>query len=180
MILAAARVPLAARYPEPAEQLAPHVLVATQVIAAALLFPFLLREWRVAIQLIATAIPFQFAAAILAGWDVRSIADSAACVAVWIVALSLWTASIRTEKSRALGIALASFLTLGAGIAHYLRLEFDPSTATENAFELASPLFTALGSIDGLPPRQGWIFLLAILLGGLTAALMRSGKRATL
>jgi hypothetical protein len=178
-ILAAARVPLAARYPEPAEQLAPHLLLGAQVVAAAVLFPFLLGGWRVAVKVVAVAIPFQLAAGLLAGFDVASLATSAAIVTLWIVALSLWAAVLRSEKSRAIGIALASCLTLGAGMIHYLRLEFDPATATPKAFELASPLFTALGSIDASPPREGWILLISILMAGFVATLIRARQRVT-
>src|SRR5688572_29419877 len=64
-LLAALRIPLAAAYPEPAERLAVHVLLAVQVLAAGMLFPLLLRDWRSALQTIATAVPFQLAACYL-------------------------------------------------------------------------------------------------------------------
>src|SRR5215211_6686279 len=73
ILLAVLRVPLAAAYREPAEQLAPYLLFAVQVVAAGMLFPFLLRDWRTAVQVIATAIPFQLAAVYLAGLEPRAM-----------------------------------------------------------------------------------------------------------
>src|SRR5688500_14317068 len=65
ILLAVSGIPLAARYAEPAERLAAHWMMGAQVVAAGLLFPFLLRDVRNSVQVIATAWPFQLAAGYL-------------------------------------------------------------------------------------------------------------------
>ena len=58
LCLAGLRIPLSARYPQPEEALAVHVLVIVQITAAALLFPLLFRSITSSIIVIASAIPF--------------------------------------------------------------------------------------------------------------------------
>src|SRR5215213_7298770 len=100
ILLVVLRVPLAARYPEPAERLAPHLLLAVQIITAGMLFPFLLRDWRTAVQVVATAIPFQLAAGYLAGLEPRAMLPAIALVLSWIVVLAVWQPNLTTVRHR--------------------------------------------------------------------------------
>jgi hypothetical protein len=163
ILLAALRVPLAAAYPEPAERLAVHVLLAVQVIAAGMLFPLLLRDWRSTLQTIATAVPFQFAACYLAGFDARAMAPAITFVLSWIVVLAMWAATLGSRRATMVGVILATCLTLGGGILCYLRLEFGGGgDAPATPFENASPLLTTFTAVDGTSTVPGWV-LLAVL-----------------
>src|SRR5688572_245466 len=94
ILLAVLRVSLAAAYPEPAERFAPHLLLAIQVVAAGILFPFLLRDWRHVVQVVATAVPFQLAAGYLGGLAVREMLPASTFVAAWFVTLAIWRACL--------------------------------------------------------------------------------------
>ena len=64
-MVSALRVPLAAGYAQPAEMLAAHVMLVTQVSAAGLLFPYLMRSVFSAAAVAATAVPFVVLAGVL-------------------------------------------------------------------------------------------------------------------
>src|SRR5688572_24474358 len=138
--LAAARVPLAAQYVEPAEHLALHLMLGVQVVVASLLFPFLLRDVRSVVQIVATAIPFQLAAAYLAGHGMSEVVQPAGIVLAWLVTLGVWAMVIRSMRAQMLGVAVASLLTLGLVASRYLRLEFGASQPRDVSFESASPV----------------------------------------
>jgi hypothetical protein len=163
--LAAARVPLAAQYVHPAERLAPHLLLATQVVAAALLFPFLMRDVRTAVQIAAAAIPFQLGSAHLAGLGAMDVFRCCGFVEMWLLTLAVWATLLRTAASQMLVVAVAGCLTLGLGAVRYLRIEFG-SGATGGLLESASPLLSTLAAVEGLPTNWGWITLGGLLLAG--------------
>jgi hypothetical protein len=166
ILIAALRVPLAAGYPEPAERLAPYLLLAVQVAAVGMLFPFLLRDWRSAVQVVTTAVPFQLSAGYLAGLAVRAMLPAMTFALSWIVVLAIWRTSLRTRQTRVSGICLATCLTLGGGILRYLRLEFGPGSDPGSPLENASPLLTTFAALDGQPTFQGWLTLAALAVSG--------------
>jgi hypothetical protein len=177
ILLAALQIPLAARYPEPAERLAPQLLLAVQVVAAGMLFPFLLRNWRHAINVAATGLPFQLAAGYLGGLAAREILPASVFVAAWILVLAVWRACLRSLGAQAIGVALAMCLTLGGGILRYLRVEFAPTSAAERTFESASPLLSTLATVEGNPTIAGWLLLAGLLLAGIgTLAVQRFAR----
>jgi hypothetical protein len=177
ILLAVLRVPLAAVYVEPPERLAPQLMLTMQVVIVGMLFPFLLRDWRLALQVTATALPFQLAAAYLGGLAAREILSAMAFMATWTLTLTVWRASLRSRTAELAGACLATCLTLGGGILHYLRLEFAPGPAPAAAFETASPLLTTLAAVDGNPTRLGWILLVCLLLAALATASARRFRR---
>jgi hypothetical protein len=183
ILLAALQIPLAARYPEPAERLAPQLLLAVQVIGAGMLFPFLLRDWRHAVNIAAPGFPFQLAAAYLGGLATREILPASVFVGAWILILTLWRACLRSPGAQMIGVLLATCLTLGGGILRYLRLEFSLTSAAEPTFETASPLLTTLAAVEGNPTVAGWLLLAGLLLAGVgTLAIrrfVRTHARAT-
>lgn len=181
ILLVVLRVPLAAGYPEPAERLAPHLLLAVQVVAAGMLFPFLLRDWRAAVQVIATAVPFQLASGYLAGIEARAMLPAMAFCLSWILLLALWRPSLGTARARMLGVSVATCLTLGGGILHYLRLEFAAGSSPGTPFETASPLLTTFAALDVKPLWPGWVLLAVLAVGTLAAtAFNRIAGRKTM
>ena len=173
--LAVLRVPLAARYPEPAERRAAHLVLATQVIAAGLLLPLLFRDRRTAVAVVASAWPFQLAAGYLAGMPPAALAWPAAFVTAWLAALACGAAQLRTPRAQAIGITIATLLALGGGVLRYLRLEFGRGVP-EGTFtpESVSPLLSTLAAIEGSSTRTGWV-LIATLLG--SAALGAAARK---
>jgi hypothetical protein len=167
--LGAARVPLAARYPAPAEQLAPHLLLCTQVIVVSLLFPWLLNDVRAAVQALATALPFQLASAYLAGNSAREILGALAFVDGFILVLAVWRPLLRSSFAQSLGVSLASCLTLGGGMLRYLRVEYSGGTAESlsHTWETVTPLPSTLTALAGETPVGGWGVLAVLLVAGI-------------
>ncbi len=167
MFLAALRIPLAARYPAPAEQLAPQLLFSTQVVVAGLLFPFLLRDLRCTIQILATGWPFQLAAVYLSGGSAGEMNWATAFVGTWLITLAIWACLLRSTRTRMPGVCLANCLILGGGLLRYLRLEFAPETRLSNPFETALPLPATLAALEGSSIWPGWLLVLALACLGL-------------
>ena len=165
--LAAARIPLAAQYVEPAEHLALHLLLGVQVVVASLLFPFLFRDVRSAIQIVATAIPFQLAAAYLAGLGMTDAMEPAGFVDLWLLTLAVWATVLRPIRAQMLGVAVASLLTLGFATLRYLRLEFTSNPLAGATFETASPLLTIFAAVVGSPTLWGWLTACSLMTAGL-------------
>ena len=182
VLMAVLRVPLAAQYPEPAERLAAHLLFGAQVVGAGLLFPYLLRDARCAVQVVASAWPFQLAAGYLAGMAPAALAWPASLVTAWLITLALYAALLRSPRSRALGVAAAALLTLGGGTLRYLRLEFASAgvdAAPAGGFENASPLLSTLAALDGLGTRPAWVLIATLASAALLALLAKARGRAT-
>src|SRR3954466_14941902 len=108
LIVATARVPLAAGYPQPAELLAPHVTVVVQTIAAALLFPYLLSSWSVAIVVIATTWPFVILSGLLSPVPGDGLVSTAGFVSGWLLTLA--------SLNRALPHRARPFAAAGAAV----------------------------------------------------------------
>jgi hypothetical protein len=167
VVLCAARVPLAAQLAAPSDQLTPHLLLAVQVVASSLLFPFFFRDVRSAVQILSSAIPFQLAAAYLAGLGVKDVFHAAGFVQAWLVTLAVGAACLRGTGGVMPVVCLASCLTLGGGMVRYLRLEFSQAQPGGETFESASPLLTTLAAVEGQPTFRGWILLLSLAAAGL-------------
>jgi hypothetical protein len=174
------RVPLAAQYPEPAEQMAAYVVTGAQVVGAALLFPLLLRSRRSTVEVIASAWPFLLAAGYLAGMPPAALLWPAAWVTAWLLTLALWLPVLRSERLRMVGVSVASLLTLGGGVTRYLRLEFAGASA-EPAFapESASPLLSTWTSLNDSTAAAGWILLGTLVLAAIAfRAALAARKRS--
>ena len=166
--IATLRIPLAARYPEPAETLALHLMLSAQGVGAAMMFPFLLRDARCAVQVLAAAVPFQLAAAHLAGRGVWESIDAMLFVDAWILTLAIWSAALRSDRLRAIGVCVATCLTLGGGILQYIRGEF-ASDSNSVRFEEITPLASTVAAIQNTLDFKSWIFLGIIAVLGVVA-----------
>jgi hypothetical protein len=174
--LAAGRVPLAAKYPLDGERLAAHVLLSAQCIAGALLFPFLLRDWRTAAQVIASAAPFQVAAGLLSGAEWEALMAAIAVVDAWLVTIAIWSSCLPTPRSRMIGVAAASLLTLGGGLLGYLRMEFSASESIPTALHTALPLASTFTALDGQRPWGGWLLISLFSAAGLAVFFARARR----
>jgi hypothetical protein len=179
--LAALRIPLAAKYPQPAELLATHVMLVAQVAAAALLFPRLMPDWRTAAGVIVTAWPFAVAASALSAASVGATARGEAYVTAWLVALALWSAALPGPRSRLYGVSVAASLSMGAAILWYLAHEFGVAGGPERTVGgsgrrlwAASPVLAALNQVSARGPLWGdAVFLLALVLAAVATVLAR-------
>jgi len=172
LALSAARVPLAAQYAEPAEWLAPHLLLSAQVIASGLLFPFILRNLRTSVQILATAIPFQLAAAYLAGLGAADVLQAAGFVQAWLVTLAIGVACLRSLSQQMLAVCAMSCLTLGGATLRYLNAEFGKGLI-EPSLSSASPLLTTLAAVEGTPTFHGWMTVACLAVTGIATLAVR-------
>jgi hypothetical protein len=127
MSISAARIPFFATksFPVPADRLALAVMLVTQVSASALSFPFLLRDARAAAMVIAASWPFTILAAFLTGnVELRPLAGAIIYISAWLTGLALWRVALRTDRARAVGVCIATLLTLGIPLLWYLGAEF--------------------------------------------------------
>ena len=177
LCVAALRVPLAAKYPDPPELLAVHVMTVTQITAAALLFPDLLADWQTALAVIAAAWPFAALAAALAALSLHRVAPAEMYVTGWLIGLSLWRGVLRGPRASAHGIAVASAATIGGAIVWYLAIEFDPRVPVEGIGDpigsFAPPVTVIrLLSTDALDWRD-WLVPVSVLCTAAAALVVR-------
>jgi hypothetical protein len=176
LMLMAGQVPIVApkAMPRPAELWAARMMITVQIVSAALLFPFLLRDVRAAALVGAAAIPMGLLAAFLAGTAPRrQMVAPILYLEMWLATLFLWRIALRTPRSQGAGIATALFVALGAIVYYYVRLEYGPSPEPLllKSIEGWSPVFGAIAAGDYLSlTLSGWLLLVACLGSGLIAA----------
>jgi len=181
LLLAVTRVPLAAQYPRAGERLAAYLLLATQVVAAAALMPWLLRGWRTSLLAAACCWPLLGIAAMLSNVAPSRALAAAGYLTAWIAALAIWNAAAPSRRLAFAFSAVASAVAAGGPLLWYLRAEFNPPdpSAPDPAWYYG-PVVTAFSLVDGHPDSQGaWLVLLAaIALGGPIAWRIRRRKFA--
>lgn len=150
------RFTLWARMPPAPEQLALPVMLATQVAAAALLFPALLRDFRAAAIAIATAWPMAQLASFLGDADAATWAAGELYVSFWLITLYVWGRAIGVPWLRLYAAALAGVISLGGPVLWYLHAEFTQAGASINWSHAAllGPILGALSQI--LPAQRLW------------------------
>ena len=173
LALSAGRVPLSADFPDPAERLAPQVMLATQVMAAGLLFPWLLAGDRSAVLAGATAGPMALAAGHLADAPVGRSLLSLAWLWMWVLDLALLRSALpRSRRWDGVAVAAVGLLTAGPAVLLFLLADFAPGPAgggrTAAGAVLRSLPLAATGSVSASPSGSffAWanLFLLAFIL----------------
>jgi hypothetical protein len=181
LVLAAARVPLSARYPGPEELLGVHLTMIVQVTASAMLFPVLLRSVSSWIIAVAATVPFlQLSAFLAALTDNQRVAFCSLYVAGWLTALGIANAVLRTMAAKMCGVALATLAAVGGAMLAYLHREFSAPSAS---FEWADhgwlgPIMGCLAILEGDPGAgRIWIFLGAALSAAVLVLGIKWGRR---
>src|SRR3954470_15160118 len=124
LVASAARVPFWARFTQPAEDLALHVMLVTQLCAAALLAPILFGTWSRTICVLLTAIVFVQLSALLAAAGTAVTILAALYVACWLLALATWISATRCNAvAGAIVVIIASCFTIGGTVLLYARRE---------------------------------------------------------
>ena len=169
LAISAARVPFYATksFPRPAELLALPLMLIVQVIASALLFPFLLRDVRAAVMVMAAGFPLTLIAGFLtATADMRAIAASAFYVSAWLAGLAAWRGALTSARAAAIGVAAATFIALGGPLFWYLRAEYGGQNMILDWAQAGfwGPIMGALAifKADNIS-RNPWVFMAAHL-----------------
>lgn len=155
LALAAFRVPLAAVYPQPAEFQAVRNMLAFQFVFATLLFPWLLRSWRIAIPAIFAGCIFLLFAAALSAWELRDVMPAIVLLSLWLVFLTAVNCICPLPRWRMVLCAIASVYVIGGPLLWYLQLDFGsgPIAATGWAY---GPLLPALISPEHPMAQTKW------------------------
>ena len=180
LVVAGARLPLAAKYPRPEESLAAYVMLVAQVVGSGLLFPYLMRDWRTAAITIAAAWPFLLLAAGIAAVPAGDASRAAGYVTAWLIALALWRTALPGPRSLAIATAIWGLLTVGAATVWYLQSEF--VTEGDNDLTWLSPLVASVRQLTSARVRGAeWALpsglCAAALLAGFAGRVMRRRRR---
>jgi hypothetical protein len=184
LALAAGRVSLSARFPEPAEQAATMEMLVAQIALACLLFPALFRtgsHW-----LLATASVWIMLrlAALLGGESTTGVYAAASYVTCWLATLAIWRLVLRSERWQLIAAAAAALWAIGGPILLYLHAEYGGASQiwpSEPGFWAAvgGPIW---GAVARLPsqhlPLPADIPLATLLISGFVFALFRIRQTA--
>jgi len=108
----------------PTEYYAREIMLAVQVIAAAMIFPWLMRSARSAVFVILTAGIFLQLAGLLGDENSREMARCVAISFVWLISLALWRTALNSPRAEAIATAISTSITIGGACSYYFRLEF--------------------------------------------------------
>lgn len=177
--LAAARIPLAAGYPEPAEFQAIRVLLAAQFVGAAMFFPLLCRGWQMTVLTLVTGwVMLTFAGALAATPAVQLVAP-AGSLALWILTLSLAGLGIRGHGARTRLTAAATCVVAGGPIVWYAANDMGSAPVSSAAADFAfGPLWLVLQNPSHPPAATWWELSTACVLALVFGAIAtRFGRR---
>jgi len=177
--LSAMKTPFSLQFPRPEERMALEEMLFLQVGAAALFFPWLLRDRRTIAMIVITSWPFTVLAGMMSAQiDPMKIAGPATLVSGWIIGLALCNSALRHRRARFVGIALAAALAFGGPLLWYLRAEFRDGVPNSNwkPNGWLGPIMCAWGLCNGSPRAlSAWEFLATFLFLSLSTSLISFG-----
>jgi hypothetical protein len=172
LLLGAARVPLWAHFPKPGEQFGAHEMLVAQIVASGMLFPYLLRDWRARLVIIATALPFLELAGFLSGLPFARVTLAWVYLGFWILSLGFWR-SAQPIRSASIGVAIANALSLGGALLWYLRAEFADERAV-TPWPADGRLGPIMGGLQQLrsdsPSIATWLPMICLVIISILAA----------
>jgi len=124
LALSAGQIRLWARPPLATDAYALWMMLATQIGASALLFPWLMRNVVSTAFVIGSAAPCVLLAGMLSSTGGWMIVESASGVVLWLLGLAVWNRVLVSNRLKLLGIAVLSTLIIGGACLVYLRMEF--------------------------------------------------------
>jgi len=166
--ICACRAMLWARAPRPGEQLALFVMLAMQIAMSALLFPHLLGNLRSTIPALASAWLMAQLAANLSDSTATRFVLGELYVCAWMIGLTLWSKTLTTVRSKLLGIAIASMLSLGGPVLWYLRADFGPDHSQLPLWSMSffGPICGAISQIVPEGSNLGWTIPASVFIAG--------------
>ncbi len=156
LVVGAMNIPLSAR-PLPTQQLAIHELIVVQLGAAALLFPFLLRDGLTAMLVIGAGVAFTFLAGYVSVTPLAQTMPAAAYVACVLAGLTGWRAVLSGARRQMLGVAAAAAVSLGGGVLWYLHAEASSASVDWSRAAFFGPIPGAIAQIESPSPLLSWI-----------------------
>lgn len=181
LCVGAFRVPLSAGYAMPAESAAAAVMVSVQVIAAAALFPVVLRGWRRLAMAVAMGWAFGLLAGFLATTASMQLIWTMGQMTTWLVALWAWEGVLQrpvkemeagrrrgTGWGAGWGVAVALLWTVGGVMLRYLQSEYQPvvgSGAPRGVWDF-SPVLVSMRQLGA----DGFLWTAWAVSGGLAVA----------
>ena len=169
------RVPLAASWAPPGEQFAIHVVLVTQIVASALLFPFLLRNATTSAMAILSIAPFVQLSAFLSGTPMSRAALATLYVAIWLVTLAVWRGIMQSRCGEMLAVACALAMSVGGAVIWYVRAESREPGPTDGSRDgLFGPILGVIAQLHE-SSTSSWIAALVLLLA--SAALFLAARK---
>jgi hypothetical protein len=124
-------------------------MIAVQISAAALLFPFLLPNLATAIAVIVIAFPFVQLAGLLSSIPQLQILAGWIYVGLWLIGLFCWSRVVRQNRQAALwAVSIASLFALGGVVCWYLHLEAMEESGGLEAASLYGPVLAAIAVVN--------------------------------
>ena len=178
------RVPLSARWAPPGEQFAIQIVLVTQVVASAMLFPFLLRNLTTSAMAILSIAPFVQLSAFLSGTPMSRAALATLYVAIWLVTLAVWREIVQSRRGEMLAVACGLAWSVGGAVIWYVRAESrEPGPTDWSRDGLFGPILGVIAQLHDTS-TSSWIAALALLLASIALFLAarkrkvgRSGER---
>lgn len=180
--LSAGRVMLWSRAPRAGEESALLAMLAIQIAAASLLFPYLLGNVRVTILVIVTAWPLGQLAGAVGDEPASAVLRGELYVSLWLISLHIWSRALISDWAKLFFVALASMMSLGGPLLWYLRSEFagGPDDLGNHGNAVFGPLMGVESQVLPDWPVGAWVFpLVAIFVGGVFIFRFRERNRAT-
>jgi hypothetical protein len=182
LALPAARALLWARFPSPAEQLAAHVMIITQIASSSLLCPLLFRSLRSAGFVMALALPFGQLSGVIAAHPPSRVAAASAYVFAWQLTLTMWC--IRRTMRFGLAVSVvASLISLGGALGWYLQDSFPGGwfSIDTRAKWLYGPIFGSAAMLNDASAAcwRAWIVMTALLIGTLAIQFLSRAFKLT-
>jgi hypothetical protein len=181
LLLAALQVPLSARFSTPFDAHATAEMAAVQIMAAALLFPSLLKDRNRWLFVAISVWPMLRIAALLGGETDARVYATAAYVTCWLALLAVWRWALPSERAQMMAVAIASLWAIGGPVLLYLRAEYGggspwPGTMNNPIWAAAGgPVWGALARLWGDRLILGSDWPLAVLfLAGFLASRINS------
>lgn len=137
-----------------------------QIVASALLFPFLLRDIATSAMVVLTIVPFVQLAGYLSATPMSRVALAAAFVATWLATLAALRTLLHEREGKMLAVALAAAWSLDMAIVWYVMAESreraDIDWLTDALF---GPILGAIAQVESHDIAVGpWLIALAALL----------------
>jgi hypothetical protein len=161
LALAAGRVPLSARFPQPAESMATVEMLVAQIGSASLLFPLLLKDFRRFVLATAGAWPMLFLAADLGGEPFLHVAAAAGFVSLWLLTLYVWVTVLKSSRAISMAMTVAALWAIGGPVLLYLHAEYGEQNHLQFWSAIAGPICAGLNHLKN--PEFSVIFDLPTL-----------------
>ena len=178
--LAVFRVPLSARFPPPGEQFAIQILLVTQIVASAMLFPFLMRDVKTTAMVVLAIAPFLQLGSYLSSVPTTRAALAGLYVGIWLITLALWRGIVQSRRGELLGVACALAISIGGAIFWYVRAESGGAGALDGPRDgLFGPILGAFAQLHTAPTLSWAAAMVLLVLSAavfVTARMRRVGR----